>query len=175
MGTAYFSSEVAKSLNIGASTLRKYAYELEEQGYHFDRGVNNSRVFYQKDILVIQRIMAAIEKQNMALDKAIKLAVSMDVEDSQAMPATVEEQPESAFEKLYQRIESLEKNQEHLIQINLNLVQQFEEQQCYIKNKLEERDQTLIASLRSIQEEKVKPQPSIRALFSFFSKKKREA
>lgn len=62
MEQAYFGSEVAKTLNIGSSTLRKYCLAMEEQDYTFERGINNSRVFYQKDILIIQRIIAIMNK-----------------------------------------------------------------------------------------------------------------
>lgn len=36
------TTETAKSLGIGASTLRKYAAALEEQGYRFERSANKS-------------------------------------------------------------------------------------------------------------------------------------
>ncbi|WP_245947525.1 hypothetical protein [Bacillus taeanensis] len=173
MEAAYFSSEVAKSLGIGASTLRKYALALEEQGYNFDRGINNSRVFYQKDVLVIQRLIAAITNQNMSLEQAIKLAVAMNTENTVATSATIEEQSPSPFKELCDRIEALEKNQNRLIEVNLTLAKQFEDQKSYITNKLEERDRALMTSLRTIQEEKEKQnQSSFWSIFSIFSKKR---
>lgn len=80
MEQAYFSSEVAKSLGVGASTLRKYALALEDAGYRFDRGLNNSRVFYQKDIITVQRLLKLIQEQNMALETAIELAMKVEPE-----------------------------------------------------------------------------------------------
>lgn len=45
MAQTYWGSEVAKNLGIGSSTLRKYCLALEEVGYPFERGSNNSRIF----------------------------------------------------------------------------------------------------------------------------------
>ncbi|MED4836819.1 helix-turn-helix domain-containing protein [Priestia megaterium] len=56
MEQSYFGSEVAKVIGISNSTVRKYCLTLEEQGYEFHRGINNSRVFYNKEILMLQRI-----------------------------------------------------------------------------------------------------------------------
>lgn len=48
MAQTFWGSEVAKNLGIGSSTLRKYCLALEEVGYPFERGNNNSRVFFIK-------------------------------------------------------------------------------------------------------------------------------
>jgi DNA-binding transcriptional MerR regulator len=178
MQVAYFSSEVAKSLEIGASTLRKYALALEEHGYRFDRGINNSRVFYQKDILVIQRLISAITKQNMSLEQAIKLAVELNSENEVSTPATIEEQPKAPIEQLCQRIEQLEINQSKLVEVNIQLSTQLEEQHTWLREKMEglEHDRALLEGIRSSQEEKANQQTSsFKSLFSFFSKKKGEA
>ncbi|MDA2384618.1 hypothetical protein PDN41_23235 [Bacillus cereus] len=56
MAQTYWGSEVAKNLGIGLSTLRKYCLVLEEAGYPFERGNNNSRIFYHKDVATIERL-----------------------------------------------------------------------------------------------------------------------
>lgn len=48
MAQTFWGSEVAKNLGIGSSTLRKYCLVLEEVGYPFERGNNNSRIFFIK-------------------------------------------------------------------------------------------------------------------------------
>lgn len=64
----YWGSEVAKNLGIGSCTWRKYCLVLEEVRYPFERGVNNSRVFYHKDVVIIERIIAVMNKKNVTLD-----------------------------------------------------------------------------------------------------------
>ncbi|PGK02248.1 hypothetical protein CN895_31200, partial [Bacillus cereus] len=63
MAQTYWGSEVAKNLGIGSSTLRKYCLSLEEVGYHFERGNNNSRIFYHKDVAIIERLVTAMNKK----------------------------------------------------------------------------------------------------------------
>nr|WP_231347714.1 DUF3967 domain-containing protein [Bacillus mycoides] len=54
--------EVAKNLGIGSSTLRKYCFALEEAGYSFKRGNNNSRIFYHNDVAIIEHIKTLVER-----------------------------------------------------------------------------------------------------------------
>ncbi|RAS72764.1 DUF3967 domain-containing protein [Priestia endophytica] len=147
MEQTYFGSEVASTLKIGSSTLRKYSLALEEQGYIFDRGMNNSRIFYQKDVAMIQRIMNAMNKKNITLEQAIKLAISSVPEDIVAT-AVMDKQTESSIDvAMLERLERLEK-------INLELVKRLEEQQRMLQERDTKRDEQLITVLREVQESK---------------------
>jgi DNA-binding transcriptional MerR regulator len=147
MEQTYFGSEVASTLKIGSSTLRKYSLALEEQGYVFDRGMNNSRIFYQKDVAMIQRIMNAMNKKNITLEQAIKLAISSVPEDIVAT-AVMDKQTESSIGvAMLERLERLEK-------INLELVKRLEEQQRMLQERDTKRDEQLITVLREVQESK---------------------
>ncbi|RPJ98582.1 DUF3967 domain-containing protein [Priestia endophytica] len=147
MEQTYFGSEVASTLKIGSSTLRKYSLALEEQGYVFDRGMNNSRIFYQKDVAMIQRIMNAMNKKNITLEQAIKLAISSVPEDIVAT-AVMDKQTESSIGvAMLERLERLEK-------INLELVKRLEEQQRMLQERDTIRDEQLITVLREVQESK---------------------
>ncbi|MED3729428.1 DUF3967 domain-containing protein [Priestia filamentosa] len=147
MEQTYFGSEVASTLKIGSSTLRKYSLALEEQGYIFDRGMNNSRIFYQKDVAMIQRIMNAMNKKNITLEQAIKLAISSIPEDIVAT-AVRDKRTESSIDvAMLERLERLEK-------INLELVKRLEEQQRMLQERDTKRDEQLITVLREVQESK---------------------
>ncbi|WP_339258568.1 hypothetical protein MKZ12_02515 [Paenibacillus sp. FSL R5-0713] len=65
------TTETAKSLGIGASTLRKYAAALEEQGYRFERSANKSRLFKSDDIECIERLMTELREHNLPLADAV--------------------------------------------------------------------------------------------------------
>ncbi|MGG0369535.1 DUF3967 domain-containing protein [Priestia endophytica] len=147
MERTYFGSEVASTLKIGSSTLRKYSLALEEQGYTFDRGMNNSRIFYQKDVAMVQRIMNAMNKKNITLEQAINLAISSVPEDIVAT-AVMDKQTESSIDvAMLERLERLEK-------INFELVKRLEEQQRMLQERDTKRDEYLITVLREVQESK---------------------
>jgi len=143
MEQSYFGNEVAKVIGIGNSTVRKYAIALEEQGYEFQRGINNSRVFYNKDILMLQRLMTIMNKKSTTLEQAVKLAVSTVEEDTITTPVTDKEHDITVVE----RIERLE-------QINVKLVQQLQEQQRMLFERDQRRDEQLTNVIREIQETK---------------------
>lgn len=120
---------------------------MEEQGYKFDRGINNSRVFYQKDIAMIQRIMNAMNKKNITLEQAIKLAMSSVPKDTVATDVMVTQAEPSIDVAMSERLERLEK-------INLELVKRLEEQQRMLQKRDAKRDEQLITVLREVQESK---------------------
>lgn len=147
MEQTYFGSEVASTLKIGSSTLRKYSLALEEQGYIFDRGMNNSRIFYQKDVAIIQRIMNVMTKKNITLEQAVKLAIS-SISENTVATAVMDKQTESSIDvAMLERLERLEK-------VNLELVKRLEEQQRMLQERDTKRDEQLITVLREVQESK---------------------
>ncbi|WP_100330066.1 helix-turn-helix domain-containing protein [Bacillus xiapuensis] len=182
MEQAYFSSEVAKSLGVGASTLRKYSLLLEEAGYHFDRGINNSRVFYQKDIIAIQRLVRAIQEQNMSIEAAVQLAVSHQSEAEKKRPASAPEEASHA-DTLFERIEQLEEQQQTLIEVNKELVKELAQHQRWMKEKIETiehqkaamRDRLLLNGLQQEQVRRELPVYRLSSIFSIFKRKKNEA
>lgn len=143
MEQSYFGNEVAKAIGMGNSTVRKYAIALEEQGYVFERGINNSRVFYNKDILMLQRLMTIMNKKNVTVEQAVKLAVSTVEEDTITTVVTPENQDITVVERL-----------ERLEQINVKLVQQLQEQQRMLFEREAKRDEQLTTVIREIQETK---------------------
>lgn len=76
------TTETAKSLGIGASTLRKYAAALEEQGYRFERSANKSRLFRSDDIQCIERLMTELREHNLPLADAVVTVLSPNVPES---------------------------------------------------------------------------------------------
>ncbi|WP_225999936.1 MerR family transcriptional regulator [Paenibacillus sp. BJ-4] len=64
--------EAARQLEIGASTLRKYAAALEEQGYVFQRSANQSRMFSPEDIECLRVMRKALREDHMTMDQAVQ-------------------------------------------------------------------------------------------------------
>lgn len=175
MTQIYFSSEAAKKLGIGGSTIRRYAHTLEEHGYYFERGENNARVFYEKDLLVVKEIISAISKEQLSLNHAVKQVVAKHLHHFS--PSVIGKN--NSIEEFHQRIEHLESQQAQLIDITIALAKQIEKHQSWLREKIEDqdealRDQALLVSLRTIQEEKIKQHKRF-SFWHFFLKKSREA
>lgn len=154
MAQTYWGSEVAKNLGIGSSTLRKYCLALEEAGYPFERGNNNSRIFYHKDVAIIERLVTAMNKKNVTLEQAINLAMASVEENEIATVATHNVADTEHIKTLMERIERLEK-------LNLELIQRLDQQSKFLQEtdakriiREEQRDIQLMQVLREIQESK---------------------
>lgn len=154
MAQTYWGSEVAKNLGIGSSTLRKYCLALEEAGYPFERGNNNSRIFYHKDVATIERLVTAMNRKNVTLEQAINLAMASVEENEIATVATDSVADTEHIKALIERIERLE-------QLNLGLIQRLDEQSKLLQEtdtqriiREEQRDIQLMQVLREIQDSK---------------------
>jgi DNA-binding transcriptional MerR regulator len=73
---AFWAKEVAETLGISESTLRKYCLILEKAGYKFLRGDNNRRAFRKKDVEILRRFKALAD-QGKKLDEAAVSLVDM--------------------------------------------------------------------------------------------------
>ncbi|MCB4338188.1 hypothetical protein ACFVIX_06590 [Bacillus subtilis] len=147
MELALLSSEVAETLGIGSSTLRKYASALEEGGYQFERGQNNARLFYNRDIVILKQFITAVNKNHMPIENAVKLAVELHKKQVVASPALYEGEPAATLERLYSTLENIDRNQEKLIKINMALYRQQE----VLNERTKERDKLLIENIRLSQ------------------------
>ncbi|WP_459499447.1 DUF3967 domain-containing protein [Bacillus sp. C1] len=154
MAQTYWGSEVAKNLEIGSSTLRKYCLALEEAGYPFERGNNNSRIFYHKDVATIERLVTAVNKKNITLEQDINLAMISVTENKIATVATDSVAGKEHIQALIERIERLE-------QLNLELIQRLDQQSKLLQEtdaqrivREDQRDIQLMQVLREIQDSK---------------------
>ncbi|MGH1093591.1 DUF3967 domain-containing protein [Bacillus mycoides] len=154
MAQTYWGSEVAKNLGIGSSTLRKYCLSLEEAGYPFERGNNNSRIFFHKDVATIERLVTAMNKKKVTLEQAINLAMVSVAENEIATVATDSVADTEHIKALAERIERLE-------QLNLELIQRLDQQSKLLQEtdsqriiREEQRDVQLMQVLREIQDSK---------------------
>ncbi|MFT4139822.1 MAG: DUF3967 domain-containing protein [Bacillus sp. (in: firmicutes)] len=154
MAQTYWGSEVAKNLGIGSSTLRKYCLALEEAGYPFERGNNNSRIFYHTDVVTIERLVTVMNKKSVTLEQAVNLAMVSVGENEVATVATKNVAATEHIKALTERIERLE-------QLNLELIQRLDQQSKLLQEtdtqriiREEQRDIQLMQVLREIQDSK---------------------
>lgn len=163
---AYSPKEISITLDIGDSTLRKWAIALEKSGYTFIRNDQNKRLFVDSDLVVLKHFQNLVKQHNMQLENAANLVVDRfgkgpsAVGTGTALADNKEEQRDltrSNDEVIAQLLEHIKKQDD----FNQELLSRLDQQQKYIEEKLNvieakqvERDNTLLESLRASQETK---------------------
>ncbi|GAB6460360.1 DUF3967 domain-containing protein [Bacillus luti] len=155
----YSPKEITLDLDIGDSTLRKWCIALEEAGYFFNRTDGNKRVFFNRDHIVLKKFQNLVQVQNMSLQNAAIIVSSKykvepsDIKNTENTDLSIRSSNE-LVQELFDRIGTLEEQQNELIKMNKALFNQLEEQQRYIEERMNKRDSLLMESLRETQETK---------------------
>lgn len=146
-----FSSEAAKLIGIGVSTLRNYAVILEDKGYRFERGANNGRIFREADLQLITQMTEKIANEGMKVGEAAEAAVKSADSRIDEHPQPLEDK-DAKLELLMEQIQQLEERQSKFAEINNQLTLQLER----LTEKIEERerDQELQQRLQNTRDKK---------------------
>ncbi|MDP4096014.1 MerR family transcriptional regulator [Paenibacillus sp. P96] len=96
------TTEIAKVLGVGASTLRKYAAALEEKGYGFERAVNQSRVYREQDIECFRSLKSMLRENNMTMSEAVEVVLTELGHKQETLPL-----PEEAARDLMALVEEV--------------------------------------------------------------------
>ncbi|MFP7474645.1 DUF3967 domain-containing protein [Niallia taxi] len=153
---AYSTKDLSLALAIGDSTLRKWCLALEKNGYSFIRNEQKNRVFIESDIVILKHFQGLVKQHNMQLDNASKLVIdrfgkgAFDTRTDVVLVEQEKEITQSDSEILTTLLEHIRTQEE----FNRELVQRLDKQQKYIDDRLEQRDQKLMESLRENQEVK---------------------
>lgn len=153
---AYSTKDLSLAMAIGDSTLRKWCLTLEKNGYGFIRNDQKNRVFIESDIVILKHFQSLIKQHNMQLDNAAKLVIdrfgkgSFEKGTGIVLVEQEKEIAQSESEILNTLLEHIRTQEE----FNRELVQRLDQQQKYIDERLEKRDQKLMESLRENQEVK---------------------
>lgn len=148
----YTPKEISLILDIGDSTLRKWCIAIEEKEYFFNRTDNHKRLFTDNDLVVLKHFRNLVKVQNMSLDNAAVIVASK-YKDVQGTPSgqTNTENGERASNEFQEKV--LEEI-EQLKELNKTLLSRLDEQQKYIEERLNQRDELLLTSIRESQETK---------------------
>jgi DNA-binding transcriptional MerR regulator len=168
--TPYTSKEIVARLEIGESTLRKWCLALEEQSYSFIRTDQNKRMFTEKDAYVLNQFKHLVKDKNLSINNAAAIVSAKYVNEVFSNETEIEqaniEVPLPPFSnetlgELMQGIEQMKAEVEQMKDLNRMLLTRLDEQQKYIDGRLNvmesrqnERDNTLLESLRTSQETK---------------------
>lgn len=162
----YTAKDISLSLEIGDSTLRKWCLALEEHNYTFYRTDQSKRLFTEKDIIVLKHFHQLVKEKNMSMNNAALIVTSKFSKETFSDETAIE-QIESEMnsvptmrsdhflsQKWFEKIGTLEEQQNQLIEMNKALLTRLDEQQNYIEERLNQRDDILTKSLRESLETK---------------------
>lgn len=185
---AYSTKEIAETLGIGDSTLRKWCGSLEKTGYSFAKNDQGYRLFIEHDIIILRQFKKLVKEVNMPLDSASDLVIKRFNEQSFSQGtgvAHLEKVPEGGHsldvlgelgKEMIERFNQQEEFNQKLLTIIKEQSAALEKQQRYIEERMNKRDELLMQSLRESQETKKilleaqEEKKHRKGIFKFFSK-----
>ncbi|MGH0578529.1 MULTISPECIES: DUF3967 domain-containing protein [Bacillus cereus group] len=151
----YSSKDVAAILKIQESTLRKYCIMLEEVGYKFHKNELGHRGFLNDDVVALKTLADIKSHPNMTLKQACNAVMTWlhnkDIADTDIKELRHEERNDEQHDERYNELKEMIQQQNELLK---QMAKKMDEQQRYIDERLERRDQQLMGAIREIQEEK---------------------
>ncbi len=167
-----FAKELSLNLDINTNTLRRWAIELEEQGYEFSRNDKNQRIYYERDMLALSDFQKIIEKTQ-SLENTAKAVVSKvnDKKNAEKMLSVIEDRKDKiVFSKeelddLINRVadEAVERAAEHISRKFMDVIEQRDRKLIHNLTQTMEQKQLEVAA--ALEEEKS-------GLFARFFKKR---
>lgn len=108
---SYWSSDMAKMLDISTSTLRKWSLAMESEGYPFIRDEHDRRAYLERDIVPLHK-MRELLSDGMSMEnaaKAVVLRFSEQILDTVTTPVTVDnERSSERYIDLVNKFEAIE-------------------------------------------------------------------
>lgn len=156
---AFWNHEVAKYLDIGESTLRKWCIELEKNGYVFIKGAKDSRAFTNHDLEALNLFKQLTKAKKHTLHQAALVVIEKYKREEESERASPDmdinlEIDLSSAEDLKKMMKQLLENQEEQMKFNKALLEKLDQQNNFINESLKKRDQLLLENIRKSQEEK---------------------
>lgn len=147
--SVYGSSDIADTLKIQESTLRKYCLLLEKVGYEFLKNEHGHRAFFDHDVIVLRKMISLKSSADMTLEEAAKSVLAWKNGNDIAVSDTEEKRYITRYNDLLEEFKSF---QEQQMNFNKELIQEIRNQQEYIEDRLEQRDRLLMQSMRETLE-----------------------
>ncbi|MDU9695776.1 MULTISPECIES: DUF3967 domain-containing protein [Priestia] len=150
---------LARVIGVTSSTAKKYYLLFEEHGYNFKRNQQGQLLFSQDDINLFKELMVLKNEKDMTVSKAVKEIVKdkvitdiTDITVTTGDITVITKQVTTVMTEL-DELKQLVKSQNEIIEKQQEeFKKQFLKQEAYIKDSLEQRDRTLITTLREVQE-----------------------
>lgn len=159
-----FAKELSLNLDINTNTLRRWAIELEEQGYEFSRNDKNQRIYYERDILALSTFQKIIEKTQ-SLENTAKAVVAKvnDKKNAESMLGVIENNKDKIvfskeeLDELINRVadEAVERAAEHLSRKFMDVIEQRDKQ--IVHNLTETMEQKRLEVATAMEKDEKKP------------------
>lgn len=146
---SFSTKDVAGLLDMGVTTVRKYAQYLEKAGYEFAKTKNNARIFDEDDIKKIEHLKELRENPAMTVEHATNIVMGKMKDNIVAISSTPPAQPPLKKEKPIEsddlnELKSLITNQNELLS---TLIEKLDHQEKVINEWLHERDKDLMRTI----------------------------
>ncbi|MEH7440489.1 DUF3967 domain-containing protein [Neobacillus drentensis] len=145
------AGDVCTLLQVKESTLRKYALLLQDAGYHFATNDKGQRAYYNRDVITLKKLLEIKSSPNMTLEQSVNAVMTWIKQSGVSLPATEIQRHNESYNDDIKELREIINQQNILLQ---KLIEKMDQQQKYIDERLEQRDRTLIESLRESQEVK---------------------
>jgi DNA-binding transcriptional MerR regulator len=142
-------NDLSTLLKIKESTLRKYSILLESVGYTFQRNNQNQRWYNDSDIVAFKKLITLKNSTDMNLKDCAEAVLLWSKGHDVTQPLTVVNNDTKRHDDDITELKAMVTQQNILLQ---ELVKKIDQQQKYIDEKLEQRDKTLLESIRGTQE-----------------------
>lgn len=149
--SVYISKDVAMMLKIQESTLRKYCIMLEEHGYHFHKNEHGHRGFLDNDVITLRKLIDIKSHPDMTLKQACSAVMTWVRENDMSKVDTDVIAEDKHHDERYNELKEMIQQQNEMLK---RMAMKLDEQQRYIDERLEKRDQQLMSAIREMQEEK---------------------
>lgn len=145
---AYWNKDVARILEIGESTVRKWCLELEKNGYEFIRGYKDSRAFLQHDLNALTYFKDLTKVGSYTLDQAAVLVVERyQNREGNDITAHVPDGDKRSIQAIEEGMKKLVELSEERLKM---AVEQSEMNKLLLK-KLDQRDSLIESQFRYIE------------------------
>lgn len=148
---SYWSKEIAGTVGIADSTLRKWCRLLETAGYRFVKDDNNRRAFTERDAILLKQLKILTYEKGIALDTAINAVIARFGDGATRdipLPGTpAVPQDDKRYDQIMERFDQQEA-------FNKALLDRLDRQTEYIEQSIKKRDENLMQVLKDMQETK---------------------
>ncbi|WP_257141371.1 DUF3967 domain-containing protein [Bacillus toyonensis] len=138
-------------LKIQESTLRKYCIMLEEHSYKFHKNEHGHRGFLDNDVITLRKLIGIKSHPDMTLKQACVAVMTWVKEKDISEVDTSVITEDMQHDERYNELKIMIQQQNEMLK---QMAKKLDDQQRYIDEKLEKRDQQLMGAIREMQEEK---------------------
>lgn len=150
----YSPNDIATILQIKPATLRKYSSLLEKYGYEIGRNSQGHRYYQDKDIITIRNVISGVGG-DVSLEESVKNVIKLESGSTVTNDTNIgDTSNDSDISELKNMIHNQGKQIEQQNELLQELFARLDQQQEYINQSINKRDQNLMEAMHEIQEQK---------------------